>query len=486
MAYHIESIDIFVRKMPPDRMLFSIGQTEEGGAAKVAKKRRPLAILLVRIHVSTDNGMSSVGCAGDRPSFGWLDKRGDRTPDQKLSQLLDLVESARKIYLDGGKSFSSLFSLWKEAHEAVALHSRSIDAEELMGSYVSALFERAVIDAVCRLESTPFFSAVRSNLLGIEPAVIHPELKSLRFERIFPERPRTRFHIRHTVGHSDPIDAVEHRVRDGEPETLKEYAERDGLKYFKIKISGDADTDLRRLGEIWNRVLSRIEGVSITLDGNEAFTDIAVFEEFVDRFSSDHHGMFQHVMFIEQPMTRALTLDPKTAVTVKRIAEKKPLVIDEADGRTTAFREAFDIGYDGCSHKNCKGVFKSLLNWALCHHFENTTEREVFLTGEDLSNMSIIPLHQDFAALGVLNISHCERNGHHYGYGLSHLTRGEKRRVSKNHPDLYQKRGDEYFLRIENGQVRTESLHQTGFGSHTRPDWNALVLLEDWRASEKV
>lgn len=465
-------------------MLFSIGQTEEDGQAKAAKKRRPLAILLVRVHISSDDGRSAEGCSGDRPSFGWLDKRSDRTPEQKLTQLLDLVEAARGIYLEHGKQFATPFSLWHDASEAVMTHARGTNAEDLMGSYASALFERATIDAVCRLEGASFFDMVHSNRLGIEPATVHPELKDVPFDRIFPATPRTTFSIRHTVGHSDPIDAVLHRVRDGEPETLKEYAERDGLKYFKIKISGDADADLRRLGEIWDRVLVRIDEVAITLDGNEAYTDIGEFEKFVDRFSKEHHGLFEHTLFIEQPLTRSLTLDPDTAPVVRRIAGKKHLVIDEADGKTTAFREAFAIGYNGTSHKNCKGVFKSLLNWGLCYFYESTTNREVFLTAEDLSNMSIVPLHQDFAALGVLNIPHCERNGHHYGFGLSHLTAAEKQRAATAHPDLYVQRGDEYFLRIENGKVHTASLQGVGFGTVTGPDWDSLTPLADWRKSE--
>lgn len=479
--HHLESIDLFVRETPPDRMLFSIGETADGGKAKAAKKRRPLAILLVRIRLSSDDGRSAEGCSGDRPSFGWLDKRPEREPEEKLDDLLDLVESARGIYLERGKNFDNAFSLWQEASETVMAHARETGAEDLMGSYASALFERAVIDALCRLEKRPFHAMVRANALGIEPGQVHPELQDFPFARIFPEAPRTRFHIRHTVGHSDPIDSAERRIDDGEPETLKEYAERDGLRYFKIKISGDADHDLARLGEIWNRVLSRIEGVSATLDGNESYTDIAAFEDFVDRFAAEQPGLFQHTLFIEQPLTRDLTLNPDTAPLVQRISGKKALAIDEADGKTTAFREAFAIGYDGCSHKNCKGVIKSLLNWALCHHWEATTERRAFLCAEDLSNMPIVPLHQDFATLGVLGVDHCERNGHHYGFGLSHLFPEEKQRVAEAHPDLYVQRGDEHFLDIVDGQVSTASLQGIGFGSGARPDWSQLITLEDWR-----
>jgi len=485
MRYQLESAELFVRKMPPDRLNFGIGKSDEGGEAKSSAKRRPSAILLARVRIETSDGRSAVGCSGDRPSFGWLDKRPDKSPAVKLSMLLDLVESSREIYLEQGADFASPFGLWQAAYPAVATFAKEHDYEDLMASYASALFERAVIDGVCRIEGKPFATMVREDRLGIDPGAIHPELEGLRFGSLFPEKPRTSFHIRHTVGLSDPVDdsdrADGQRAGDGEPETLKEYAERDGLRYFKIKISGDADADIERLGSIWNRVLVLADRPVITLDGNEAYTDIKSFASFVDRFEEELPGMFQHTLFIEQPLTRALTLDPATADSVRRIDKKKPLVIDEADGTTSAFREAFAIGYSGCSHKNCKGVFKSLLNYALIHHWSEESDRDIFLSGEDLSNMSLVPLHQDFATLGVLGIEHCERNGHHYAYGLSHLNEEEKRAVAEKHRDLYVERDGEYFLRIEDGQVRAVSVQTEAFGTVTQPDWSSLTPLKDWR-----
>ena len=100
----------------------------------------------------------------------------------------------------------------------------------------------------------------------------------------------------------------------------------------------------------------------VTLDGNESATDIDAFARFVERFEKKIPGLFQHTAFIEQPLTRALTHDKSTSRTIRKISAKKQLVIDEADGNTTSFKNAFRIGYDGTSHKNCKGFLKSLMN----------------------------------------------------------------------------------------------------------------------------
>tara|TARA_R110002096_G_scaffold116491_1_gene252316 strand:- start:229 stop:1752 length:1524 start_codon:yes stop_codon:yes gene_type:complete len=487
MPYAIKAIDLFVREMPANRMQFAIGKSSSNEEKAIAaKQRRPRAIFLVRLELAygTEMKQTLIACSGDRPSFGWLDKRPDRSPDQKLKDLIALVEAARTIYLKNGRHFNSPFELWHRCYEEVAAHGEALGHESLSASYASAMFERAVIDAVCRAENTSFFGMVKEDKLGIVPEAVHPELKGIQLSDHLPAAPRTRFSIRHTVGLADPITSddlkPEDRVNDGEPETLKEYAQRDGLKYFKVKISGDPEKDLNRLDTIWNEVLIHLEEPAITLDGNEAYRDLKTFAQFVSDFEVKLPGLFQHTLFIEQPLTRALTHDPTTADWVKAIAKRKPLVIDEADGTNDSFKKAFAIGYAGTSHKNCKGVFKSLLNRALCFYFEEQTGRETFLTGEDLSNMPIVPIHQDFATLSVLDIDHCERNGHHYGFGLSHLTQEEKDRVLKNHPDLYNRRGNEVFLKIQNGEVETGSLQTPGFGGSTQPDWDELTPLDDW------
>lgn len=489
MSYRIESIELYVREMPPDRMVFGIGKADQTGKAKSPKSRRPRAILLTRLVLQSEDVAMVTGCSGDRPSFGWLDKRPDKAPEEKLTLLLNLVEEARKIYLECGRQFDSPFALWLEAEQKVKARAGELGAEELMGSFASALFERAVIDAFCIAENTSFYSAFRTNLLGIVPGEVHPQLTGFDVTSVVPDVPGSSFAIRHTVGLSDPITEKEwpeeNRINDGEPETLEAYIERDGLQYLKIKISGNPDADLSRLGKIWDQCLVGRNDPKVTLDGNEAYTDIAAFASFVECFEKDLPGLFDHTLFIEQPLTRALTLDPSTIPHVRRISRKKALVIDEADGTTDAFRRAFAIGYSGCSHKNCKGVFKSLLNYALCHHFEDTTGREAFMSAEDLSNMPMIPLHQDFEVVGALSLSHCERNGHHYAFGLSHLTREEKLAVMREHPETYHTRDNEVFLSIREGQLSYNST-AVGFGSGAKPRWDALTGFQEWRKGEGV
>ncbi len=478
MAYHIESIEVFVRETPPGRMAFLIGK-QEGN--KPPPKRRPRGILICRMNITDDRGRKSWGASGDRPSFGWLDKRKKYGSEQKLARLFALVNSARKVWLDSPK-FETPFAQWKKCHAEIQGIGKTTDHESLSSSYASALFERAMIDAVCRLHGESVFEFLKRDRLGLPVETLFPKLRGTRHPRLLPRRSRTSFFIRHAVGLGDPIIAsdqpAEKRINDGEPETLEEYVRHDGLRYFKVKIAGDPDADIERLDRIWDAV-AKAEDPVVTLDGNESSADIDAFAKFVERFERELPGLFQHTAFIEQPLTRALTHDPSTAGTIKRLARKKPLVIDEADGNRMAFPNAVQIGYAGVSHKNCKGFIKSMLNSIFCR-IRSNEGRPLFQTGEDLSLMPLVPIQQDYAALGALDIAHAERNGHHYSFGNGHLTKEEKRLALKHHPDMYVERRDEVFLNIRDGRINCESLQGPGFGVRFEPDWSSMTLLDKW------
>ena len=471
MRYKIERADLLIRETPPDRQSFAIGSGKPA-------KRRPRAILLVRLFLSDDRARTAWGVAGDRPSFGWLDKRPEFGPDEKLERLFELVRGARDIYLN--EAFDSPEIHWLKCHEEIVRLGTEHDHEVLSSSFASALMERALLDAFCRLHGLSIFDALKQNLLKPDFAKIDPSLQGMQLHRLLPQQPRIDFYIRHTVGLSDPLLDSEiapgDRIEDGEPESLEAYVKRDGLQYFKVKISGDPDRDLERLERIWG-VLVKANMPVVTLDGNESYTDMDAFARFVELLERRILGLYQHIAFIEQPLTRQLTMDSETAAVIKQISQYKPLVIDEADADLNSFARAQEVGYQGVSHKNCKGFFKSLLNWLRCRVAQ---ELGAFQSAEDLSLMPLAPLHQDFAALGVLGITHCERNGHHYGLGLSHLSPNEQQLALEHHGDLYVRRGEHVFLNIRHGQVHCASVQCPGFGIRFEPEWDRLTSLDEW------
>lgn len=479
MAYRIESADFFVRETKPARFPSALGKAARADAPP-QHVTSPMCHL--RLKLRTEDGKEGWGCSADRLSVRWLDKRPGRDTGQKRRELAELLNYAREQYL-ASPDFETPFDKWLLHHSQILIAGRKANQEDLTSTFVSSLFERAVVDAVCRLAELPVFVLLKRDQLGIELSRIHPELGDTQAADSLPDLPTTEINIRHTVGLFDPLTEEDwpndNRIDDGLPETLTEYIEQQGIRYFKVKISGDAESDMRRLTRLWE-ILPHTKQPEITLDANEAFEDLEQFANFVKRLEREQLGLFQHIAFIEQPLPRRLALAKRAEKWIRQVTEMKPIVIDESDGTLDSCKRAMQIGYSGTSHKNCKGFFKSIANRALLNQTAMDEQKLVIMSGEDLQNLPIVPLHQDFVSVGMLGINHCERNGHHYNFGLSMLPDSEKAEVARDHPELYEQKGDEWFLKIREGKVSCESLHCPGFGVNQEPDWSSMQSLAQW------
>ena len=159
------------------------------------------------------------------------------------------------------------------------------------------------------------------------------------------------------------------------------------------------------------------------------------------------------------------------------------MLIDESDGDLDSFKRAVSLGYSGVSSKNCKGLIKALTNQALARHYstQHKTGRPYFLSGEDLMNLPVVPLHQDLTHAAALGISHVERNGHHYVRGLDHLSARERNACARNHATLYHARDGAFLaLNVQGGQIDVSSLQVPGLGSGPDVDSDSMMPLEEW------
>ena len=433
-------------------------------------------VLTLRLSVEAADGRRSRGLASDCLPPRWFDKDPGKEYRQNVDDQLMAYRLARDAYLSAGERSQSAFEQWRDAFDRTRETGAAAGLNALTTSFGSSFFERAMIDALCRLSGVSFFEALRGDLLGLETAAW------------LPEEPLARIGCRHTVGLGDPVTVDEipsgERLDDGLPQALDECIEFYGLRYFKIKVCGEHERDIDRLGRMAGLLAERCPGgYTISLDGNEQYRDLGDLERLLEALRSrpDGERFVGSVLYIEQPLARDLALEAAAARDVRRLSELKPVIIDESDDSPDSFARAVKLGYRGTSHKNCKGVFKSLQNRARIDELNReTAPGRFFLTAEDLANTPVIPLQQDLASVAALGIEHAERNGHHYFRGLDHLPPREALSAREAHPDLYREDRGSVFLRIEDGQIDCRSLQCPGYGYAGEIAFDERTPLEAW------
>jgi hypothetical protein len=447
---------------------------------------RAAPLLTLQVDIEDASGRRGSGYAADFLAYRWFDKRPEKSLADNCHDLIQSVHDARDVYVDAAsEGCHTPFDLWHASHPEIEARALGRGFNRLGASFGASMLERGVIDALGRMTGRTLAEMVRGNDLGIDLGALSQELRGRNVGELLPARPLARLHLRHTVGLVDPITAADRGavVDDGLPETLEEYLDRDGVSYLKIKVAGRLDEDIARLEVIAALLDARQRPFHISLDGNEQYRRPDDFLDLIARIKATRPlaRLWEQIMFIEQPFDRSVALDPSVQPALSVLSRDKPVIIDESDGWPSAFREAVDLGYRGTSHKNCKGIYKSLHNMALVMlRNERAGWPELFMSAEDLSNVPVVALQADLAAVALLGITHVERNGHHYFRGLAHLTAAEKDDALARHPDLYERRGEEVFLKVADGMLDCGSLQVPGMGFAALPDMASLTPVEQW------
>lgn len=449
---------------------------------------RAASIVTLEAEIEDARGQRALGYAGDFLAYRWFDKRPERSLAENVADLLTAVDLACAMYRErASRGTATPFDIWFDTYGEIERRALAAGLNRLTAQFGASLLERAVIDAAGRLTGRPLFALVHGDALGIDPGRIHPELADRSMSAFLPAAPLARVAIRHTVGLVDPVTAADlamaDPVDDGLPVTLEDYLRIDRLRFLKVKVSGRLDADIARLETISAVILGAGRRIAISLDGNEQYKELDGFRALVAALQSrpSLREFWDSVLFIEQPLDRSVAMDAALAPALRALGEARPVIIDESDAWTTAFREAMDLGYRGVSHKNCKGIYKSLLNLALAQsRNEALGQDRFFLSAEDLTNLPVVPLQADLAAVAVLGIPHVERNGHHYFRGLDHLPAPEQQAAHARHGDLYEQRDGRIGLRIVEGEIAIGSLQTPGMGFAVTPDMGTMTPPDRW------
>ena len=433
--------------------------------------------IFVRTLVEFENGATAWGHAAEALAPKWFDKNPGRTNEENFSDLRNSLSIAASLYLLAGRR-PTAFSFFAEHYENQLGGCEKQGLNHLVGSFGQALLDRCLIDAYCRFRQVPFADAVRSNLLGIHSLAETPELANFDMDVFLSSlEPLTRLHARHTIGMVDPITALDQRQRlsDGLPETLEEVIQFYGHTYFKIKVQGNLELDLDRLSAI-SAVLDGLKDpYFVTLDGNEQYEDADQILELWTRLRAEprFRRFVDSILLIEQPIKRSRAMQD-----VSRLSGQCPVIIDESDYDLDAFPTARIFGYSGVSSKQCKGVYRSIMNAARCRSWALAEPaKRWIMTGEDLTIQGGVSLQQDLALAAILGLTHIERNGHHYVRGLNGASRIEQMAFLEAHPDLYVSEGDWVRVRIEDGIMRLGSLGCPGLGTQQEADWGAMARI---------
>jgi hypothetical protein len=428
--------------------------------------------VFVRARVRLADGREGEGVSADILAPKWFDKSANLSNEDNFDQLRVSLAMARTALLAAGSNtpFGLSAAIDGPHHDACA----KVGLNGLVASFGLALIDRAIIDALGRLEGASVFSLARDNRLGLD-ATTATDLKGFDFGKLLASlAPAPSIHARHTVGLVDALTRAEtdRRVNDGLPESLEEVVATYGHRYYKLKVAGQIEADIERLAGI-AAVIDRGQPYQATLDGNEQYHDIAEVTALWRRIGEEPRlaRLKSSIIFIEQPIAR----DRALSAPVKALSDEVPIEIDESDSDVETFPRARALGYRGISSKSCKGFYRALINRARIEKWNGEEGGRYFMSAEDLTTQAGVAVQQDLALATLIGATHVERNGHHYVDGMTRVPQAEQAAFLAAHPDLYHRAGDNVRVTIRDGAIAIGSLDTPGLAVGSMPDFGAMT-----------
>jgi hypothetical protein len=236
------------------------------------------------------------------------------------------------------------------------------------------------------------------------------------------------------------------------------------VRWFKLKVLGRPDADLDRLGRL----------------ADEQCADPDDFEAFWSEMRQ-RRGLAQ----TDACNRFCLTADSACTVFPGTRSPRLdcPIIIDGSDDGLDSLARALAAGYSGISSKNCKGFYKSILNAARIAQLASSGFPPPILSSEDLTTLAGVSVQQDLALVGLLGVSHVERNGRHFVDGMSFAPQSEQSAFLTAHLDLYHREtrpNGMHVVRlgIEPGELSLASLCCSGFAVAAEPSWDSMNALE--------
>lgn len=424
------------------------------GAATVT--RCPQAFVRVEAEIG---GRTVVGATAELMVPKWFDKSPGLTHEQNFEQLREALRVAREAYTAEGEAMTPWMLSSTQGAAAIA-QGVAFGLPRLAAQFGPALLDKAVADAALRAAELGWCDGVSRGVLG-DP--FSATLAITQPQHVW---------LRHTVGLADRLTAADDGAdpHDGLPATLEAAIAHYGLRYFKLKLSGQPEADVERLTRI-AAVLAQHAHPDwrVTLDGNESFASTAALAELWQRLVAAPAlaELLERTLMLEQPLPRQIALREP----VKALPIGVPLILDEADDHAEAFEAGIALGYRGISTKACKGLYRSLRSAQRVAQ----SSGQLLLSGEDLTCQAGLAVQQDTLLAASLGVTHIERNGHHYVDGFGTASHDEAQAFGEAHAGFYAESNGRTQLAIVDGRLDLRSLHVPGFASAAIPRWDTLT-----------
>ena len=429
--------------------------------------------VFVRARIRLADGREGEGVSAEMLVPKWFDKTPALSNDDNFDQLrLSLRMAATSVQAAGESTPFGLSAAVDGPHHEVCA---ALGLNGLVASYGLALVDRAIIDALGRLEGASVFALTRANRFGLDATTAH-DLAGFDFGKLLSGlKPAASIHARHTVGLVDATTRAEtdgKRLDDGLPESLEEVIETYRHRYFKLKVGGNIEEDLARLTAIAAVLDMPLEPYQTTIDGNEQYSDIEKVTELWRRMGEEPRltRLKSSIMLIEQPIRR----DRALSESVAALSNEVPVEIDESDADVRVFPRARTLGYRAISSKSCKGFYRALINRARIESWNAGEPGRYFMSAEDLTTQAGVAVQQDLCLATLTGATHVERNGHHYVDGMTGVPKAERDAFLLAHPDIYHRAGDNVRVTIRDGQIALGSLETPGLGVGPMPDFSAM------------
>ena len=411
----------------------------------------------VRVDAEVE-GRSVRGATAELMVPKWFDKSPALSHEQNFGQLRTALRLAREAYL-AHTGASTPHALSQRAGAEAIAQGVALGLPRLAAQFGPAQLDKAVADAALRAAGLGWCDGLRAGLLG-DPWTGTGGLPIVQVPSVA---------LRHTVGLADRLtdDDPGTDPQDGLPATLAQAIAAQGLRWFKLKLCGDAERDIARLRAIAALLARAAPDHRVTLDGNETFADVAALARAWQRITAEPAlaPLLARTVLLEQPIARAHALDEPIGTAVTGI----PVILDESDDDDDVFERGLALGYAGISSKACKGLYRSL------HHAARVAQDpRRLLSGEDLTCQAGLAVQQDTLLATSLGVAHVERNGHHYVDGFGVATAAEADAFGRAHDGFYRRDGGRVRLAVRDGTLDLRSLHVPGFASAVAPHWASL------------